>query len=121
MHGACILSTLFHSLMVSFFSPQEVDAKVYERYLSPLMKRRGFDGWYANKAGKVTEGSVLFFRVSLFELVAKCGPLALYCSVYVVCAFLYRMHCSRFVVPPCPISSMHVVHEETHTSVIHVA
>ena len=52
---------------------QEVDTKVFERYLLPLMQRRGFEGWYANKAGQVSEGSALFFRTSLFELVATCA------------------------------------------------
>lgn len=53
---------------------QEVDTKVYNKYLLPLMQRRGFEGWYANKAGKVAEGSVLFYRSSLFQLVATCAP-----------------------------------------------
>lgn len=50
---------------------QEVDVKVYEKYLKPLMQRRGFDGWFANKAGQVSEGSAMFYRTSLFTLVAK--------------------------------------------------
>jgi 2',5'-phosphodiesterase len=76
---------------------QEVDAKVYDRcapvamlapvypwrakrihshrFLEPLMRREGFAGWYANKAGQVTEGSALFYREELFELVAKYAPL----------------------------------------------
>ncbi|NJO13056.1 MAG: hypothetical protein HC872_05850 [Gammaproteobacteria bacterium] len=45
---------------------------MYDKYLLPLMQRRGFDGWYSNKAGQVSEGSALFYRTSIFELVAKC-------------------------------------------------
>jgi mRNA deadenylase 3'-5' endonuclease subunit Ccr4 len=55
---------------------QEVDAKVFERYLYPMMEGIGFEGVYANKAGQVYEGSALFYRKELFSLTAWCALLS---------------------------------------------
>jgi mRNA deadenylase 3'-5' endonuclease subunit Ccr4 len=53
---------------------QEVDRKVFERYLQPHLALAGFAGVYTNKAGQVAEGSATFFRTERFELAAKCDP-----------------------------------------------
>lgn len=50
---------------------QEVDAKVFDLYLSPLLKREGYSGVFDNKAGQVSEGSAIFFRDSLFTSIGR--------------------------------------------------
>lgn len=52
---------------------QEVDAKVFDLYLEPLLEAAGFSGVYDSKAGQVTEGSAIFYRNSLFECLGRCA------------------------------------------------
>lgn len=52
---------------------QEVDAKVFECYLAPLLQTAGYSGVFDNKAGQGTEGSAIFYRDSLFECIGRCG------------------------------------------------
>jgi 2',5'-phosphodiesterase len=54
---------------------QEVDQRVFERYLELHMRNAGFVGVHTTKAGQVSEGSAIFFRSSHFELTAQCAPL----------------------------------------------
>lgn len=53
---------------------QEVDCKVFERYLQPNLSAHGYEGIFTNKAGQVAEGSSIFFRRSRFTLTSRYGP-----------------------------------------------
>eukprot|EP00892_Ulva_mutabilis_P008163 jgi/Ulvmu1/5719/UM024_0071.1 len=50
---------------------QEVDAKVFDLYLQPLLRAAGFSGVFDNKAGQVSEGSAIFYRDCLFERIGR--------------------------------------------------
>lgn len=47
---------------------QEVDEKVFMRYLQPALRTEGFEGIYTAKGGSVTEGVVLFYRLTKLRL-----------------------------------------------------
>ena len=47
---------------------QEVDRKVFESDLRPVMAERGFAGSLCLKGGQVSEGAACFYRKSRFEL-----------------------------------------------------
>ena len=49
---------------------QEVDSSAFELLFSPALEEYGFEGKYTNKAGKVQEGSAVFWRKSRFDLIA---------------------------------------------------
>lgn len=49
---------------------QEVDSSAFELLFSPALAEYGFEGKYTNKAGKVQEGSAVFWRKSRFDLIA---------------------------------------------------
>ncbi|XP_061169849.1 2',5'-phosphodiesterase 12-like [Saccostrea echinata] len=46
---------------------QEVDEKVFDRYLLPALQINGFSGVYQMKSGKIREGEALFYRNSKFR------------------------------------------------------
>ena len=47
---------------------QEVDRKVFESDLRPVMAEQGFAGSLCLKGGQVSEGAACFYRKSRFEL-----------------------------------------------------
>ena len=49
---------------------QEVDDKMFTQLLDPGLRLYGFEGVYTNKAGKVREGSAMFWRKDRFQLVS---------------------------------------------------
>jgi 2',5'-phosphodiesterase len=49
---------------------QEVDQKIFDRYLLPALEINGFSGMYRMKMGKIREGEALFYRKSKFKSVS---------------------------------------------------
>jgi len=49
---------------------QEVDASAFDSLLRPGLQEFGFKGIYTNKAGRVNEGSAMFWKGDRFEMVA---------------------------------------------------
>lgn len=49
---------------------QEVDASAFTSLLKPALQEFGYDGVYTNKAGRVNEGSAIFWRKDRFDMVA---------------------------------------------------
>ena len=47
---------------------QEVDRKVFERDLSPILDRAGISGEFVKKGGQVDEGLATFYRKDKFSL-----------------------------------------------------
>ena len=47
---------------------QEVDDRMYSDYLEPVLSGVGYAGIYTNKAGRVKEGSAMFWRSDRFSL-----------------------------------------------------
>ena len=63
---------------------QEVDRKVFENDLEPVLRHHGLEGVFARKGGQTDEGEACFFRSARFRLVST-----------------HRMHFAELL-PTCP-------------------